>query len=260
MIKSMRTGPFQVEHRVLIAEDVAVPNLRRRKMEKKYSKIEEMVINGELTGLSLKLDPKLHGGFADCKPIDTAGCVGNKIITASAGYFDYADPKPENINIEDIALALSHACRFAGMCEQYYSVAEHSILCMLLAEKMYPDNEELAFAALMHDASEAFITDIPKPLKLLCPGYGEVEKQVEAVIAEKYQIETRWHEQVKEIDLMMLKTEKKHLFPDTVDWGELDGIADTDIRIRNDTPNVARVEFLTEASRHLKRKGLSDEC
>lgn len=191
----------------------------------------------------------------DDEEIDTAGCVGNKIITASAGYFDYADPKPENINIEDIALALSNTARFSGHC-LFYSVAEHSILCAMLAEEMYPGNEELIFAALMHDASESYTGDLPKPLKIMCPGFRAVEARVEAVIVEKYQIETCWHEQVKEIDLMMLKAEKKQLFPDTDEWEGLDHIMDKGVKIFNDTPEVARAEFLAEVKPHLKRKGI----
>jgi len=176
----------------------------------------------------LKECPDIMHGENCNDPVDTAGCVGNKIITASGGYFDYTDPKPEDIHIRDIAKALANSCRFSGHCE-FYSVAEHSVRCMSLARSLYPDNNELAFAALMHDAAEAYLTDLPKPLKLLCPGYQKVERRVEKVIQEKYGISTEYHDEVKRIDLMMLKAEKAFLFPDCKDkWEGLDEVEDFD--------------------------------
>tara|TARA_R110000851_G_scaffold316577_1_gene479765 strand:- start:861 stop:1226 length:366 start_codon:yes stop_codon:yes gene_type:complete len=121
---------------------------------------------------------------------------------------------------------------------------------------MYPGNEELAFAALMHDAAESYVADLPTPLKAMCPSYREIEARVEAVIANKYQISSEWHKQVKEIDLMMLKAEKDQLFPDTEEWDGLDDIPDTLEPLYNDTPEEACGEFLYEAQLHLDRKGI----
>jgi len=189
-------------------------------------------------------------------PVDTIGCVGTKILTASCGHFDYADPQPESICIEDIALALSNTCRFSGHLE-FYSVAEHSLHCLEIARQMYDGNEELQFAALMHDAAESVIGDMPKPLKLLCPAYRAIEARAERMIEKKFQISTEYKEQVKEIDLMMLKAEKKAFFPNAEDWGSLDHIPDAGVLLCNDTPEEACGIFLAEAMIHLDRKGIS---
>lgn len=188
--------------------------------------------------------------------VDTAGCVDNRIITASCGYFDYADPKPESICIEDIALALSNTARFSGHC-QFYSVAEHSVQCLRIAEEIHGEDLELQFAVLMHDAAESYISDLPKPLKIMCPTYREIEARVERVIEEKFQISAEHKEQIKEIDLMMLKVEKKALFPGTEDWSELGDIPDIGIELFLDIPKAAEEDFYTEAMTHLIRKGLA---
>lgn len=224
-------------------------------MDREQTAIEKMILSGEIKAMSVRLDPKLHDNFSNYEILDTVGCMGSKILTASCGYFDYADPQPESICIEDISRALGNLCRFTGHC-RYYSVAEHSIHCLRLAQRLYPGNEELQFAALMHDAVEAFVTDLPKPLKNMCPSYREIEARVEAVIAEKYQISSEWHKQVKEIDLMMLKTEKGQLFPGSEEWAGLEDIPDTIEPLYNDIPEEACGEFLYEAQLHLDRKGI----
>lgn len=78
--------------------------------------------------------------------------------------------------IAEIAHALSNACRYGGHCSQFYSVAEHSVLVSEIAEKM---NLCDPFEALMHDASEAYICDIPGPWKHMLPDYQKLERDLE---------------------------------------------------------------------------------
>lgn len=85
----------------------------------------------------------------------------SSIETHSGLFIDLADPKPEHIKVEDIAWALSNTCRYNGHCKEFYSVAEHAIKCSYLVPKEY------AFAALHHDSSEAYLSDLPSPLKAL---------------------------------------------------------------------------------------------
>lgn len=85
------------------------------------------------------------------------------IETHTGLFYDYLDPKPEQVCIEDIAHALSNTARFGGHCSRFYSVAEHCCLVrQLVIEAGLP---HLGLAALLHDAHEAYVGDIPTPLK-----------------------------------------------------------------------------------------------
>src|ERR1019366_6268112 len=80
------------------------------------------------------------------------------IRTYTGILFDFEEPEASPIRIEDIAHALSLLCRFAGHCKEFYSVAEHSV------RVSYACPEEHALWGLMHDASEAYCVDVPRPL------------------------------------------------------------------------------------------------
>lgn len=84
--------------------------------------------------------------------------------TFSGRFFDYEFPAPEQISIEDIAHALSHICRFGGHTRTFYSVAEHSVLVSRLLEQSSAARYQLA--ALLHDGHEAYLGDLPTPLKV----------------------------------------------------------------------------------------------
>ncbi|QKX44275.1 hypothetical protein HPE42_20935 [Escherichia coli] len=79
------------------------------------------------------------------------------IQTLSGKKFDYLNSTTDDVEIEDIATALSHICRFSGHLPEFYSVAQHSVLCSQIVPP------EFAFEALMHDAAEAYCRDIPAP-------------------------------------------------------------------------------------------------
>jgi hypothetical protein len=112
------------------------------------------------------------------------------------------DPKPEEINIEDIAHSLSLQCRYNGHCERFYSVAEHSLLLSYLVEPEY------ALDALMHDASEAYLADIPRPIKPYLQGYYEHEASLMAKISEVFHFSWPMPDQVKEYDTRILNDER----------------------------------------------------
>ena len=82
------------------------------------------------------------------------------IQTYNGKLFSLIDPQPEDVHIADIIESLSKQCRFVGHCKYFYSVAQHSVIVSNIV------NEEERLAALMHDAVEAYIGDISKPLKL----------------------------------------------------------------------------------------------
>lgn len=129
--------------------------------------------------------------------LNTPDCIR----TVSGRYVNIFDPKPEMIHIEDIAHSLSMQCRFGGHLPKYYSVAQHSILVANLVP------EEHFVSAIMHDASEAYLLDIPTPIKRKLTNYKEIEDNLMKVIAKKYQFEWPLCKEVKEADEIMLVCE-----------------------------------------------------
>jgi len=106
-----------------------------------------------------------------------------KMLTLSGKEFDPANPSAEGICVEDIAASLSKVCRFSGQLKEFYSVAQHSLLCYFIAKDLVPDNIRLQILCLLHDASEAYISDIPSPFKaLLKPLISDLENNIQDTI------------------------------------------------------------------------------
>lgn len=127
------------------------------------------------------------------------------IETYSGHRFNLLNPESESIDILDIAHALSMQCRFTGHCLTFYSVAEHSVIVSYLVP------EELGLDALLHDAAEAYLSDIAGPLKPHISGFKELENNVMSVIAKKFNFIYPLSNKVKEADLIQLRTEAKYL-------------------------------------------------
>lgn len=107
------------------------------------------------------------------------------ITTYSNVYFTPTEPKTEDIKIEDIAHALSLLCRANGHFKQFFSVAQHSINCAReAAARGYSKRVQLA--CLLHDASEAYISDVTRPVKQHLPQYLAFEQKLQNMIWEKY--------------------------------------------------------------------------
>lgn len=164
--------------------------------------------------------------------------VGPTILLASGNYFDFLAPEQSAFTIEDVAHGLSHVCRFGGQCSRFYSVAQHSVI----ASKHVPGPD--AYAALMHDAAEAFVGDMAKPLKDLCPEYREVEKRVEAAVLARFRVPTPLPPSVKEIDTVLLATEQRELMRNRDDWNYTRGRQPLDIAIPPMPPAMAKAAFL----------------
>lgn len=90
---------------------------------------------------------------------------------------DLRNPDPDDIHIEDIARGLSRAPRFAGQTEVPLSVAEHCLLCEEIA-RHWPGTPRGRLAMLLHDAPEAYICDLPSPLKAVLPDYERIEARL----------------------------------------------------------------------------------
>ena len=106
------------------------------------------------------------------------------IRTNSGLYMNVFEPTLEMIRIEDIAHALASLPRFGGHLNRHYSVAQHSVMCAMRAATI-----EDKRAALLHDGSEAYILDIPTPIKAKLPDYKMYENNLMLKIAEKFEFE-----------------------------------------------------------------------
>ncbi len=137
---------------------------------------------------------------------------GKPIYTYTGIDFYAHDPRPEEINIHDIAQALSMTCRFGGHIAHFYSVAQHSVILSHLVDP------EHAKAALLHDASEAYITDVPRPIKADIPHYDVMEGRIMAVVAERFNFAWPLPAQVAALDHRIVADEAMALFTQPPDW------------------------------------------
>jgi uncharacterized protein len=163
---------------------------------------------------------------------------GDWIQTASGHKFFPLDPWPGDVFIEDIAHALSHLCRFGGHCRRFYSVAEHSVL---LARAALPEHR---LWALLHDAAEAYLLDLPRPIKRMFPHYQEAEQKIMRAIAVRFHLHLGVPSQVKALDRAILLDEREQNMAMTRDDWAIDA-APLGVRLQFWTPARARSEFLS---------------
>ena len=151
------------------------------------------------------------------------------------------DPRPSEILIEDIAHSLALLCRFGGHCRRFYSVAEHSILVSRLCEPQH------RLWGLLHDASEAYVVDVPRPLKRCLPGYRAIEDRVQHAIAARFELPPIIPAPVKEADEAMLMAEAFQLMTvPPVAWAEYGNVAPAEVRIECLDPDSAYRAFMHE--------------
>ncbi len=120
------------------------------------------------------------------------------IRTFSGVDFTVFNPSPEQIDIIDIAHALSQICRYGGHSKTFYSVAQHSIAVSYLVK---PEN---ALCGLLHDATEAFFGDLPRPVKYKIPEYIKIENELYKNIAQKFSLPILIPDDVHEVDSLMI--------------------------------------------------------
>lgn len=127
---------------------------------------------------------------------------GDWIQTYSGIKFYPLDPRPEEVNIQDIAHSLSMMCRYAGHSLRFYSVAEH---CCHIYD--YLKRPAVKRWGLLHDASEAFLVDVPRPIKSYLSGYKEAERSVMLAVAQAFGLNPDEPAEVKEADCRILVDE-----------------------------------------------------
>lgn len=146
--------------------------------------------------------------------------------------------RPEDVDINDIAHALSNTCRFGGHSREFYSVAQHSVLVSALVPP------EDALAGLLHDAAEAYMADLITPIKAAIPGYAELEGKILAVVCARFGV-LHIPPSVKKADLTALATEKRDLMTvNNTPWPLLVGVRPSYRYISPSPPKDARHAFL----------------
>lgn len=165
---------------------------------------------------------------------------GDWIQTAGGRQFWPMDPRPNEVFIDDIAHALSLLCRFGGHCRRFYSVAEHSVLLSRAVER---EGRNVQFWALMHDASEAYLVDVPRPLKPHLHGYSEAEDKIMLAVAFRFGLYFGIPEVVKRADQAILMDERaQNMAPAPIAWAT-DG-APLGVELQFWSPDQARGEFM----------------
>ncbi len=150
-----------------------------------------------------------------------SGRSDSAIQTAGGRRFSPLDPDPEQIEIEDVAHALSQLCRFGGHCRVFYSVAQH---CCLVADAVEATGAppEVVLWALLHDAAEAYLGDLPHPLKHRSPLgdlYRAVEEPLQAAIVARFGLPAEPPPEVKPLDRAALALERSlRMRPAGDDW------------------------------------------
>jgi hypothetical protein len=164
---------------------------------------------------------------------------GAWLQTYSGRQFWPLDPRAEEIDILDIAHSLSMQCRYAGHCQRFYSVAEHSVYVSQVIEPQF------ALYGLLHDAAEAYLVDVPRPVKPFLDGYRALEDRLWEEVCYKFGL---WPDRVKEeaikrADNAVLLAEKDDLMPNAPAPWNVPG-EPADIRIMCLTPEAARGFFI----------------
>ena len=169
---------------------------------------------------------------------------GPYLQTVSGRWVNPFDPDPEQLDPGDIARALANQCRFGGHSRVFYSVAQHSVIVSRLVEERGGDAEDV-FAALMHDASEAYLGDMPHPLKHRSPlgaAFKEAEQHLEDAIRARFGIRAGVPE-IKRADRALLATERRAFSAESWHWPELEGVEPLDLELEAWPPDRAAEEF-----------------
>lgn len=164
--------------------------------------------DGSSIAAGIKMDIPMPQGCALPKNQVSSQRIGSWIQVFSGHKFWPMDPRPEEIFIEDIAHALSLQCRFAGHTRVHYSVGEHSYRLARFCSR------ENMLWGLLHDAAEAYLVDLPKPIKdnsILGEQYTAIENGLMRVICERFSLPLEFPDEVKALDKLMVQWEQRDL-------------------------------------------------
>lgn len=184
---------------------------------------------------------------SDVEPAPT----GAYLSTFSGKRIHLDDPQTDQIDLADIARGLAHEGRFSGQTSRFYSVAQHSLL-VTAAVKNAGGDEQIQRQALLHDAPEAYLKDIPSPLKARMPGYHEIEEMLWWRVCDRFDIPPKVHDLVAWADAAALTIERQHLMPNTEAWPfdvkwPFDRFGDPGVMFLHWPPEPARAVFADRA-------------
>ncbi len=168
----------------------------------------------------------------------TTTARGDWMQTFTGRAFYPLDPRVEDIDPVDIAHALSLLCRYGGHSRTFYSVAEH---CVLMSHAVAPGN---ALWALLHDATEAYMGDLIRPLKRAMPNYAAAEDRLMAVICERFGLYPQCPAEVKAADNRILRDERDALLAEPPQpWLSIEQVPNLGARVEGWSPAEAEVRF-----------------
>lgn len=155
---------------------------------------------------------------------------GDWMQTASGRVFWPLDPHADEVFIEDIAHALSNLCRFGGHVKSFYSVAEHSVYVSRVVEDYLraslASEDEIratALCGLLHDATEAYCVDVPRPIKPYLTEYAGIEEGIWLAIIKRFDLHDHYPGLVKYADEVVLATEARDvMLPPARPWRSME--------------------------------------
>lgn len=164
----------------------------------------------------------------------------NFIETFTNKQYEFLNPQVDQVCIEDISQALSMICRYSGHVKSFYSVAEHSCI---VSDKVFAltGDYQLAFDALLHDASEAYLTDIPRPIKPHLNNYFDIEVLSESCIQKALGCNPM-NDLIKRIDTNIVRDEAEQLFVSVPSWASDYELVN--ITVESMPPEKANSEFM----------------
>jgi hypothetical protein len=165
-----------------------------------------------------KLEEVAQAALIDAGMIESSDLLDQSVYmtTFTGRMFTLFDPKENDIDIVDISHALSMLCRFTGHCQRFYSVAQHCVHASLGV------SPEFALEALLHDASEAYVNDLNRPMKHhpQMQGYRSAERAIDAAVRRKFQLPKTESAEVKHIDDQLVRLEARQLFRPVPSWAQ----------------------------------------
>ncbi len=171
---------------------------------------------------------------------------GNYVETYTGGRFYPFDPRPAEVSLEDIAAGLAHTCRFGGHCRTFYSVALHSVYVSRDLERV-GQGPPVQLYGLLHDAGEAYVGDVPRPVKTRFEGFAVAERRIREAVWTAFDLpppdQEAWAA-VVDADDRLLAYEADQLLADG-SWAARPPAVDYDLDVAD--PSTARDRFLGRA-------------